>query len=102
VHPKHVGALLARGQLIIEHQHSTAKQIEQAAQDIETALYSQAATELFDYAAKFAWSDSQRKADPESLQRDLNRLNTNIEPDESKKTTKGGIRRLLRFVRHLP
>lgn len=128
VQPKHVGALLARSQLIIEHQNSTAKQIEQATQDIETALaaattdehtaegryvrslvslkahvsnvtqaataepallkaqrdllqavklvptntvYSQAATELFDYASKFAWSDTQRKTESEALQRDL-------------------------------
>lgn len=129
--PKHVGALLARSQLIVEHQNSTAKQIEQAAQDIETALatattdehtaeghyvrslvslkahvsnvtqtataepallkaqrdllqavklvptntvYSQAATELFDYAAKFAWSDAQRRTESETLQRDLKSL----------------------------
>lgn len=128
VQPKHVGALLARSQLIIEHQNSTAKQIEQAAQDIETALvaattdehaaeahyvrslvslkahvsnvtqaataepallkaqrdllqavklmpmntvYSQAATDLFDYALKFNWSDAQRKTESETLQRDL-------------------------------
>ncbi len=131
VQPKHVGALLARSQLIIEHQGSTSKQILQAAQDIETALaaattdeltaeghyvrslvslkthvsnvtqaataepallkaqrdllqaiklvptnnvYAQAATELFDYAAKFAWSDAQRKAESETLQRDLKSL----------------------------
>lgn len=131
VQPKHVGALLARSQLIVEHPNSTAKQIEQAAQDIETALaaattdehtaeahyvrslvslkthvsnvtqaataepallkaqrdllqaiklvptnnvYAQAATELFDYAAKFAWADAQRKSESESLQRDLKAL----------------------------
>ena len=131
VQPKHVGALLARSQLIVEHQNSTAKQIEQAALDIETALaaaptdeltaeahyvrslvslkshvsnatqsataepallkaqrdllqaiklvpantvYSQAATELFDYAAKFAWVDAQRKIESETLQRDLKSL----------------------------
>ena len=131
VQPKHLGALLARSQLIIEHQGSTAKQIEQATQDIETALaaattdehtaeahyvrslvslkthvsnatqpataepallkaqrdllqavkrvpsntvYAQAATELFDYASKFAWSDAQRKAESETLQRELKSL----------------------------
>ncbi len=131
VQPKHAGALLARSQLIIEHQNSTAKQIEQAAQDIENALaaattdeqtaeahyvrslvslkthvssvtqagtaepallkaqrdvlqavklvpanmvYSQAATDLFDYASKFVWADSQRKADSETLQRELKML----------------------------
>ena len=131
VQPKHLGALLARSQLIIEHQGSTAKQIEQAAQDIETALaaattdehtaeahyvrslvslkthvsnatqaataepallkaqrdllqaiklvptnnvYAQAATELFDYASKFAWADAQRKTESETLQRDLKSL----------------------------
>ena len=131
VQPKHVGALLARSQLIVEHPNSTAKQIEQAAQDIETALaaattdehtaeahyvrslvslkthvsnvtqaataepallkaqrdllqaiklvptnnvYTQAATELFDYAAKFAWADAQRKTESESLQREQKTL----------------------------
>lgn len=126
--PKHVGALLGRSQLIIEHEKATAKQLDQAQQDIETALataatddqkaeafyvrslaslkthvsnvtqsataepallkaqrdllqavkllpanavYGQAATELFDYAAKFTWVDTQRKADSESLQREL-------------------------------
>lgn len=121
--PKHVGALLARSQLVIEHASATVAQVEQANRDIETALaaatddlkaeahyvrslaslklhvsnatppavaepallkaqrdllqvvklmpansvYGQAATELFDYAAKFVWNDSQRKAESESL-----------------------------------
>ena len=125
--PKHVAALVARSQLLIEHPNATAKQLDQANQDIETALavaatdelkaeafyvrslaalkthvsnvtqattaetallnaqrdllqankltptntvYAQAATELFDYAAKFNWADAKRKTDSELLQRD--------------------------------
>ena len=37
-------------------------------------VYAQAATELVDYASKFAWSDAQRKTESETLQRELKML----------------------------